>query len=107
MTKEYVPPEEEETVEVKRRSELPGFLLSQTAPRPAFMEQEARTAAADSSRSAHREASAADSADIGSLTHRFLRLVDLTKFRDIAGSRRESGFAQQPAPPGPEPRSRC
>lgn len=61
---EYQPPEEEETVEVKRRSELPGFLLGEIAPRPAFMEEDAATAA-----------------DIGSLTHRFLRLIDLAPFR--------------------------
>ena len=60
----YQPPEEEETVEIKRRSSLPGFLLSETAPRPAFMEEEKTTAA-----------------DIGSLTHRFLRLIDLEPFR--------------------------
>lgn len=56
--------EEEETVEVKRRSELPGFLLSEVAPRPAFMEV--------------KQASAAD---IGTLTHRLLRLIDLAVFR--------------------------
>ena len=64
---EYTPPEEEETVEVKRRSELPGFLLSEIAPRPAFMEETKATGA-----------------DIGSLTHRFLRLIDLTKFKETA-----------------------
>lgn len=64
---EYTPPEEEETVEVKRRSELPGFLLSEIAPRPAFMEE-----------------AKASGADIGSLTHRFLRLIDLTRFKDTA-----------------------
>ena len=69
---EYTPPEEEETVEVKRRSELPGFLLSEIAPRPAFMEE-----------------SKASSADIGSLTHRFLRLIDLTKFKDDGDSRQK------------------
>ena len=63
---EYQPPEEEETVEVKRRPELPGFLLSETPPRPAFMEE-----------------TQASAVDIGSLTHRFLRLVDLSVFRDI------------------------
>jgi len=52
-------------VEVKRRSELPGFLLSEIAPRPAFMEE-----------------TKASGADIGSLTHRFLPLIDLTKFKD-------------------------
>ena len=61
---EYQPPEEEETVEMKRRSELPGFLLGEIAPRPAFMEEDA-----------------ASGADIGSLTHRFLRLIDLSLFR--------------------------
>lgn len=61
---DYQPPEEEETVEVKRRPELPGFLLGEIAPRPAFMEE--------------KKASAAD---IGSLTHRFLRLIDLAPFR--------------------------
>ena len=61
---DYLPPEEEETVEVKRRPELPGFLLGEIAPRPAFMEEETTT-----------------SADIGSLTHRFLRLIDLSSFR--------------------------
>ena len=63
----YAPPEEEETVETKRRSELPGFLLGETPPRPAFMEETRATAA-----------------DIGSLTHRFLRLIDLAPFRDSA-----------------------
>ena len=61
---EYQPPEEEETVEVKRRPELPSFLLGEIAPRPAFMEEEQVNAA-----------------DIGSLTHRFLRLIDLSVFR--------------------------
>ncbi len=70
---EYTPPEEEETVEVKRRSELPGFLLSETAPRPAFMEE-----------------TKASSADIGSLTHRFLRLIDLTKFKDDADTGKDT-----------------
>lgn len=60
----YQPPETEETVEVKRRPELPGFLLGEVAPRPAFLEEEAVT-----------------SADIGSLTHRFLRLINLEPFR--------------------------
>ena len=64
---EYAPPEEEETVEIKRQPELPNFLLSEIAPRPAFMEE--------------KKASAAD---IGSLTHRFLRLIDLKPFRDLA-----------------------
>ena len=61
---EYQPPEEEETVEVKRRPELPSFLLGEVAPRPAFMEEEK-----------------ANAVDIGSLTHRFLRLIDLSAFR--------------------------
>lgn len=61
---EYQPPEEEETVEVKRRPELPSFLLGEIAPRPLFMEEEKAT-----------------SADIGSMTHRFLRLIDLSVFR--------------------------
>ncbi len=60
----YQPPEEEETVEIKRRPETPSFLLSETAPRPAFMEEEKATAV-----------------DVGSLTHRFLRLIDLSLFR--------------------------
>ena len=75
--REYTPPEEEETVEVKRRSELPGFLLSETAPRPAFMEYDAGTA--------HGAGSKAGSAEVGSLTHRFLRLIDLAKFKDDSG----------------------
>ena len=61
---EYQPPEEEETVEMKRRPELPSFLLGEIAPRPQFMEEEK-----------------ANAADIGSLTHRFLRLVDLSAFK--------------------------
>ena len=70
---QYQPPEEEETVEVKRRPELPGFLLGETAPRPLFMEEEQASAV-----------------DIGSLTHRFLRLIDLAAFR----GRRTSEYAQ-------------
>ena len=64
LPEKYQPHEEEETVEVKRRPELPSFLLGEIMPRPAFMEEETSTAA-----------------DIGSLTHRFLRLIDLTSFR--------------------------
>ncbi|MCR5263665.1 MAG: UvrD-helicase domain-containing protein [Clostridiales bacterium] len=64
---EYQPPEEEETVEIKRRPETPGFLLSETAPRPAFMEEEKASAV-----------------DVGSITHRFLRLIDLSLFRGSA-----------------------
>ncbi|MDO5702488.1 MAG: PD-(D/E)XK nuclease family protein, partial [Lachnospiraceae bacterium] len=67
---DYQPHEEEETVEIKRRPELPGFLLSETPPRPAFMEE--------------KKASAAD---VGSLTHRFLRLVNLDAFRGQAVGR--------------------
>ena len=61
---QFAPPEEEETVEDKRQSELPSFLLGSVAPRPAFMEKEKTTAV-----------------DIGSITHRFLRLADLSAFR--------------------------
>ena len=57
-------PEEEETVETKRRPELPGFLLSPIPPRPAFMEEQ------------H-----ANAAEFGTQTHRFLRLIDLSAFR--------------------------
>lgn len=66
---DYQPPEEEETVEIKRRPEIPGFLLGEVAPRPAFMEEEQIRAT-----------------DIGSITHRFLRLIDLKCFagRDIS-----------------------
>ena len=60
---EYRPLEEEETVEVKRRPELPGFLLGEIMPRPAFLEEKTTTAA-----------------DIGTLTHRFLRLIDFALF---------------------------
>ena len=63
---DYAPHEEEETVETKRKDALPGFLLSEIAPRPAFMEEEK-----------------ADAADVGSITHRFLRLIDLAPFRTL------------------------
>ena len=65
---EYTPHEEEETVEIKRRDRIPGFLLSEIAPRPAFLEE-----------------TKASASDIGSLTHRFLRLIDLAPFRELAG----------------------
>ena len=64
-------PEEEETVEIKRRSEVQGFLLSEVPSRPAFMEEEKASAA-----------------DRGSVTHRFLRLIDLSRFRWGKGYRR-------------------
>ena len=43
---------------------LPGFLLSEAVPRPAFLEE-----------------SKATPAELGSITHRFLRLLDFTVFR--------------------------
>ena len=60
-------PQEEETVEDKRKNEieLHTYRLSQTASRPAFMESEKVLAV-----------------DVGSTTHRFLRLVDLNALRD-------------------------
>ena len=61
---EYQPPEEEETVEVKRRSGPPGYLLDEIVPCPLFMQEEK-----------------ASSVDIGSQTQSFLRLIDLSAFR--------------------------
>ena len=57
--------EEEETPETKRQPEhKPGALLSEIPSRPKFMEEEKASAT-----------------DIGSATHRFLQLIDLSLFR--------------------------
>ena len=60
-------PEEEETVEDKRKNEieLHTYRLSRIASRPAFLESEKVLAV-----------------DVGSTTHRFLRLIDLQVLRD-------------------------
>ncbi len=59
--------EEEETVETKRQPEtaVTTFLLSEIAEKPAFMEEEKPQAS-----------------DIGSTTHRFLRLIDFKSLTD-------------------------
>ncbi len=64
-TLENKAPEEEETVETKRQPEtiLTSFRLSELPEKPAFMEEEKP-----------------DATDIGSTTHRFLRLIDLSIF---------------------------
>lgn len=64
---QYATPEEEETVEIKRQPEtvLSTFRLSEMPEKPAFMEEEKPEAA-----------------DIGIATHRFLRLLDLSAFRN-------------------------
>ena len=66
-------PEEEETVEIKRMPEtvFSSFRLSDVPSRPAFLEEEGSSGA-----------------EIGTLTHRFLRLTDLTVLRGEADPER-------------------
>ena len=64
-------PQEEETVTEKRETEevIHTFRLDSTVTRPAFLDEEKASAV-----------------DIGSATHRFLRLLDLSLFREEAAS---------------------